>query len=270
MFASCARRGLLLALLFAAPAVLAEAPIVIDYDAIRKDHPLPGDAAVADALRKLRPTIDKALAAPPASAPNIPKIRAAPPALPDRPAEGTDILAPKVLSSQAAKVPPLNVEELVRAARVAAKGTSPDKLPRDNEFFVFLSLSIPDHKLRQLIEQAADWKATVVFRGPVDETDMSGVKLGLRLKNLEVRNAGDVQIHPPLFTRFAVTQVPAYVLARIPESQNEQDGCAPASAYARVDGDVTPEFALRLMRTRADGDLKEIAERYLAGNREER
>ena len=59
-------------------------------------------------------------------------------------------------------------------------------------------------------------------------------------------------IHPPAFTQFKVTQVPALVLAKPSQATRiGTDGCAAPTSYIKVDGDVTQDYALDLIKRQA-------------------
>jgi len=232
--------------------------ITPDIEAARNNFPMPSGERVRAELEKLRPTADKALNAPLAKPLSMPE-PAKPIRLPDSPKAGLDILAPQYLRAQAANAPPLDPAIIARA--LDAK--SPKSMKMDNTLLVFVSFSIPDTKLRRLLEMAADAKATVVFRGPADGTDLSSTRFVKKLKGIKPERLGDVEINPPLFTRFRIQEVPAIVLARLPESLNEQDGCSPPGSFASVTGGVSIEYALRLFDKQAEQDIAKIARRYL-------
>jgi len=250
-------------LMMAASQSFASDSINLDLEAIRRANPVPTDTAVAEELRRLQPIIDKASAASPAKGREVPRVQAPPQAMPAKPARGTDVWSPKWLAEQNQVTPQIDIKKMLSGARVAAEGAV-SSAQNDGELYVFLSLSIPDKKLRQLIELAADWGVTAVFRGPMDEEDMMGTRMAQRIQRLNPANVGDIQINPPLFQRFSVSQVPSYVLELVSERNKAMDnGCAPEGVYARVDGDVTPEYALRRIGIKGAAHLARAARRIL-------
>jgi conjugal transfer pilus assembly protein TrbC len=71
-------------------------------------------------------------------------------------------------------------------------------------------------------------------------------------------------IHPPAFKQFNVKQVPSLVLARSGQaSKVAEDGCAPATSFIKIDGDVTQEYALDLIERHASV-WAEVAHGYSA------
>lgn len=257
---------------FLSVAAIASPQEPVDYEAIRRANPVPTDEEIQVELRRLQPTLDRAREANQAKptlipdirmpARSVPNIKAPARAVPEGPRR-SDLLSSKVIRERRENQPPLDITKLLAASK-AASGVHPSGALADSELYLFLSLSVPDHKLRELIELAAEWGVTVVFRGPLDDLDMSGYRLMERLKNLNPAAAGEILIHPPLFTRFSIDKVPAYVLAKTPESLREDaSGCAPAGAFTRLDGDVSPEYALRRMGERAEPQLSKIATKRL-------
>lgn len=243
----------------------ADDPITIDYDAVRRNHPMPGDARINEALKSMKPEMDRALSAPPVKPIAMPE-PAKPMALPSVGTVGRTINAPDApmvpphLLIRPAKGGVLDPSVLAKAYETAGK---PAPAKGDSEFLVFVSFSIPSVELKKLIESADDARAIVVFRGPIDEADTSLRKFTARIQSLKLKRAGEIQISPPAFTKYRVEQVPAFVLAKVAESAAEQNGCAPAGSYASVDGLIAPEYALNIMKSRARADIAATAERYL-------
>jgi len=77
-------------------------------------------------------------------------------------------------------------------------------------------------------------------------------------------------IHPPAFTQFKVTQVPALVLANASQAMRiGTDGCASPSSFVKVDGDVSQGYALDLIERQAP-EWTEVARRFAAKLEERR
>lgn len=242
-------------------AVRAEDPITVDYGAVRRNNPMPSDQQVADELKRMRPEIDRALAAPPAKPPALPE-PAKPPKLPDTPAAPRQIdIPPHLLAKPKTFAGTLDPSTLAKAYETA---TNPTPNAGDFEFLVFVSFSIPDHELKKLIENAAEANAVVVFRGPVDEEDTSLRKFMAKAKALGVKRAKDIQINPPAFTKYQISQVPAYVLAQVAESRKELSGCAPAGSFASLTGSISPEFALNVFKSRGSKEIATAAQGLLS------
>ncbi len=99
---------------------------------------------------------------------------------------------------------------------------------------LFVSFSMPKAALERSVQQAEKAGATLVFRGLKGDS----VKLmGEAVQQLIGERQVAVAIHPPAFTQFDVTSVPAVVLAK----RNVDPS---ADAFIKVSGDVSLEYAL--------------------------
>ena len=238
----------------------ADAQLRIDLDAARLANPMPDAAAVANAIRKQRPTIDRAMAAPNATPQVIPDIKIHP-AVPNARMSGVDILNTAVIKARAAAAPKIDISDALAA--INGKG-SPKYSDQAAEFLLFVSFSIPDDKLRKLFQMAGAAGIITVFRGPIDENDLSAMRFAAKLKRVVGHmHIGEIDINPPLFSRFKVTSVPSYVLADRIASGRELDGCAPPTAYEKVEGDLSPEFALNVIHAHGQSKISADAERRL-------
>jgi conjugal transfer pilus assembly protein TrbC len=128
------------------------------------------------------------------------------------------------------------------------------------QLLVFVSLSMPKATLERLVDQAARVPARIVLRGM---SEGSLVRTAARVQRLIGQRPVAIQIDPLEFDRYAVRQVPTFVLARSADA----GGCASAQCavqgYAVVAGDVSLAYALRQIRDRAPG-LRQDASRLLA------
>jgi conjugal transfer pilus assembly protein TrbC len=117
---------------------------------------------------------------------------------------------------------------------------------------VFISLSMPVATLNRLLDQAQSAGATLVLRGLVHGSIRD---TALQVRQLIGTRQVSVQIDPEAFDRYAITQVPAFVLlAGLPNDPNSNAGPACSSPVcentsgsvrvARVFGDVSVEHAL--------------------------
>lgn len=253
--------------------VRAEAPIAVDLNAVQRANPIPNDGQLRDELSRLRPEIDRALMVQPLKAQPVPDIRMKAADMSARSAKGIAVMVPPQAAESPQRIeggaaPGLDLKEMAQAYDVASgiRRSLPgaNGLPQDSEFLLFVSFSIPEHKLRRLIEEAADAKATVVFRGPLDEGDTNLAKFGKRLRSLKPSRSGQLQIDPPAFIKYQVSRVPTYVLAKQIASGDEAGACAATGNYASLTGDVLPEYALHMMKERAAPPIAEVAARYAA------
>jgi conjugal transfer pilus assembly protein TrbC len=155
-------------------------------------------------------------------------------------------------------------------ARIAEtyRQTTPGSVPGKDvpELMVFISFSLPKETLQRIITQAEKSGAVLVLRGLKGN---SLTRMGEEIAELVGARNVTAIIHPPAFKQFKVRQAPALVLARSGQaSQIGEDGCAPASSFIRVDGDVTQDYALDLIERQAPA-WADVARRYasrLAGS----
>lgn len=116
------------------------------------------------------------------------------------------------------------------------------------DLLVLVSLSMPREALERTVQQAERAGATLVFRGLKGDSMM---KMGEELKAIIGDRNVSAVIHPPAFQQFAVTRVPAVVIAR-PEAGNVLDnGCSKAETFVKVTGDVSLDYALDYIERRS-------------------
>ena len=121
---------------------------------------------------------------------------------------------------------------------------------------VFLTLSMPDGALAGWLDQTARAGGVAVIRG------FHGDRLSTTLKRLTAlqelapatKTHGGVSIDPTAFARFGVEVAPTVIVSAAPLPPCATKGCAgdPAPAHDRIAGNITLDYALRLLA--ADGD----------------
>lgn len=131
--------------------------------------------------------------------------------------------------------------------------------PQQEELFAFVSFTMPQHSLLRFIRQVHRVGGTVVLNGfkndSLKETAAAIRDLG--------EHSGEVQINPKAFTMYQVEAIPTVVLTvREPGSPLEEDGCAAASAYVAITGDVSLDYALEEI-ARREPHFEQLALRYL-------
>ncbi len=140
----------------------------------------------------------------------------------------------------------------------ATNATRPADLP---ELMVFVSFSMPKESLERIVLQSEMTGAVLVLRGLKGN---SLTRMGEEVAQLVGKHNVTAIIHPPAFTQFKVTQVPALVLAKPSQATRiGTDGCAVPSSYVKVDGDVTQDYALDLIERQAPA-WAESARRFTA------
>lgn len=117
-------------------------------------------------------------------------------------------------------------------------------------FFIFVSLTMPRATLQRLIDQAARAKATIVIRGFANGSLRDTVT---QVQGLIGKQQVAIQIDPLAFDRFAITQVPSFVLVRdgTRPVACANGSCAPADSFLRSTGDVSLDYALEHMQRSA-------------------
>ncbi len=159
--------------------------------------------------------------------------------------------------------PVTNRADIEQIAESYSRSTSPSsKNPTAMpELMVFASFSMPKETLDRMVSQSEKSGAVIVFRGLKGD---SLTKMGEEIaKMIGTRNVTAI-IHPPAFKQFKVERVPALVLARPSQAANvTEDGCASTSSYIKVDGDVTQDYAMRVIE-RAAPAWADVARRYEA------
>lgn len=117
------------------------------------------------------------------------------------------------------------------------------------ELMVFVSLSMPKGSLERIVAESERTGAVLVLRGLKGN---SLTRMGEEIAQLIGKRNVSAIVHPPAFTQFKITQVPALVLAQTSQaSRIGTDGCASPSSFVKVDGDVSQGYALDLIERQA-------------------
>lgn len=160
-----------------------------------------------------------------------------------------------------------DIAQIAEAYRQPAPGNASAGSTGAPELMVFVSFSLPKETLQRIVSQSEKSGAVLVLRGLKGN---SLTRMGEEIAELVGDRKVTAIIHPPAFKQFNVKQVPSLVLARSGQaSKIAEDGCAPATSFIRVDGDVTQGYALDLIERQAPA-WAEVARRYsekLSGHR---
>lgn len=131
------------------------------------------------------------------------------------------------------------------------------------ELLVFLSFSMPESMIKQYIEQAAIYKARVVFRGTVSG-DLKMSENQKLIYDMKPRRMASVEINPTLFVRYAVTKVPTFAVGKYGQMPGyTKEGCLPPANFATISGDISIPYALKEIQKSGPADIKLAATRYL-------
>lgn len=113
-----------------------------------------------------------------------------------------------------------------------------------HELMVFVSFSMPPESLQRIVLESEKTGAHIVFRGFKGDKMM---EMSKHIANLIGKHRVEVSVNPPAFTQFQVTNVPALVIALPNASEGMDNGCAQATKYVKVTGDVGQDYALDLI-----------------------
>lgn len=141
------------------------------------------------------------------------------------------------------------------AQRYSARGDA----SKSDALMVFASLSMPMESFKQLLAATARVGGTVMLRG---FKDGSYQKTAAFIQQLG-EASGSLQINPKAFDQYKVDQVPVVVIARADSFERiDLEGCSLPETYAAVAGDVSLDFALEHIMTRAP-EFNNLAAGYL-------
>lgn len=126
---------------------------------------------------------------------------------------------------------------------------------------VFVSLSMPDTSLQQLLMQSADLQVPLIVRGVLPQGFTATVK---RMNHLIDNKGKTIQsgfaINPQWFSQFGITQVPAFVAIKPGKCQAKQL-CSPDD-FDVIYGNVSLYDALSLLAQH--GSIPDVATNALA------
>lgn len=148
---------------------------------------------------------------------------------------------------------PVDLEALARSyAGQSDAMTQAQGLTTGPGLFIFVSLTMPRATLQGLVDQAARAKAAIVIRGFANGSLRTTVT---QVQGLIGKQQVAIQIDPLAFDRFAITQVPSFVLVRdgTRPIACASGSCAPADSFLRSTGDVSLDYALAHMQRSAPG-----------------
>jgi conjugal transfer pilus assembly protein TrbC len=132
----------------------------------------------------------------------------------------------------------------------------------ESDLFILVSFSMPPESIERLAAQAGKAGATLVLRGMVDGSLKRTAEVAAEF--VKKHSGAQFQIDPTLFKRFAVKQVPAFVLSARPEDDKTcGKDCDASNTFAGVSGDVTLDYALEYLARRRDGRFSAMAEHRL-------
>lgn len=158
------------------------------------------------------------------------------------------------------------LEHYQKLQQSESTSTVKDAQMESGRAYLFVSSSMPKETLRNLMHDASKLGVTVFFKGNIDEKNP--LKFGLMkdyLAGLNLKSFVDIKIHPPAFTKFKITNVPAIVVAAEDvDSRLDENGCADPSDYDILRGDIKLDWAIEKIYTESKADsVKVIAAQYM-------
>lgn len=130
---------------------------------------------------------------------------------------------------------------------LAQQFSKPPEIPirtATHELMVFVSFSMPPESLQRVVLESERTGAHIVFRGFKGDKLM---EMSKHVANLIGQHRVEVSVNPPAFNQFQVVTVPALVIALPTASEGLDNGCAQATQYIKVTGDVGQDYALDLI-----------------------
>lgn len=137
---------------------------------------------------------------------------------------------------------------------------APPPTERTYPVMIFASLSMPEASLKRIGQQARRAGAAVIFRGLRYGMGQGNWKRSVEAMKPVTDTGAVVLIDPRQFERFDIRTVPAVVVSLHALEDCAEGACA--SRSARVDGDVSLEYALERVAVRQD-TLGKIARQAL-------
>ena len=124
------------------------------------------------------------------------------------------------------------------------------------DLFIFVSFSMPKKSLKALIKQSKRAGGVLVIRGFIDN---SFKKTASVIKDILGDQKGGFEINPPLFRKFNINVVPAFVLVGSGDINSEK------TQYDIIYGDISLNAALEKIAKdgEVEGVCKEKAKFYL-------
>lgn len=155
---------------------------------------------------------------------------------------------------------PVDLAAIARGFEKAGAGMPPEAAAGPT-LMVFISFSMPERALQQLVVQAEKLRATLVLRG---FEQGSLVKTAAHVRRLIGQHSISFKVDPQAFERFAVMRAPTFVLLRA-DAQSRECGagtCYASQAFVSTSGDVSIDYALEHIEKTAPAFAKE-ARSYL-------
>jgi len=149
------------------------------------------------------------------------------------------------------------------AHALAAEGEiKQGKQYRDDRLLVLVSFSMPQSQIKELIREAEVVGARIVLRGLIDDDFPKTIKKLTEITD-GIDKAGGLQIDPTIYSRFNISNVPAFILPLNPVSGCSESGCE-IPEHIRAEGSASINYFLELVARVGSEKERMAASRLLA------
>ncbi|MEZ8082808.1 type-F conjugative transfer system pilin assembly protein TrbC [Enterovibrio norvegicus] len=150
-----------------------------------------------------------------------------------------------------------HLDDALAQSPIASALETPNPNKDAKGVMVFVSLSMPDAALRQLLKQSKQYQIPLVIRGVLPEGfTATAARIQSLLDSDDMKIESGFAINPSWFRQFDIRHVPAFV--------SIGDSCLPESCdvkeYDIVHGNISLPHALDVL---SQGDVGHVARRFL-------
>jgi conjugal transfer pilus assembly protein TrbC len=131
-------------------------------------------------------------------------------------------------------------QQIIPQAAAKELGLPGNKAPAI-EKYIFISFSMPDEAIKNLLQQAKAQQVIPILRGFKDN---SYKKTFVALEKFVTEIGYGVSIDPELFAKFEITQVPSFVIAARKDYICPESSSCAARRFYKITGNTTVEWAL--------------------------
>jgi conjugal transfer pilus assembly protein TrbC len=206
---------------------------------VSEDDVVKAQSKVRDLLDRVNPT-----------APSVDDVRRVP-VLPTAQEQGMQV-------NTAHATDPFAVAERVRQTS-SNLGFDPND-GQNAQLLVFVSFSMPETSLNRIAVETAKAGGVMVLRGFVEDSLKKTVAASEKLTNL----GAQLQINPQLFQQYAITSVPAYVVAKNVDDGSSCAGGTQCIDHLVLEGDTSLRSVLERMSSGKGWAITKVAGAKLA------
>lgn len=135
--------------------------------------------------------------------------------------------------------------------------------PDESPLYILISYSMPPESIARLADQARRAGGTLVLRGVINdslkETAEKAAEFVKKYPGIQF------QIDPTLFRRYAIQDVPTFLITKPNEEIKAcSKGCDATTFFVSASGDVSLDYALDYLSRQANKEFAQLAEARLA------